>query len=62
MANKDQHKDEIISNKDENLELNPEMLEKVAGGGRFFTTDPIDPDFDTYMYYGEEVWEKYYKQ
>ena len=38
------------------------MLEKVAGGReRHFTLDSNDPDFDTYMYYGEEYGEKYCK-
>lgn len=49
--------DNYFSNKDEYFELNSDMLEKVASGK--FTLDPNDPDFDTYMYYGEEYWEKY---
>ena len=55
MTKKNPQNDGYFSNSDENFELNPDMLEKVAGGReRHFTLDPNDPDFDTYMYYGEE--------
>ena len=62
MTKKNPQNDGYFSNSDENFELNPDMLEKVAGGReRHFTLDPNAPDFDTYMYYGEEYWEKYCK-
>ncbi len=55
--NNDNYYSNYFSNSDEAFELNPDMLEKVAGGK--YTLDPNDPDFDTFMYYGEEYWEKY---
>ena len=62
MTKKNPQNDGYFSNSDENFELNPDMLEKVAGRReRHFTLDPNAPDFDTYMYYGEEYWEKYCK-
>ena len=62
MTKKNPQNDGYFSNSDENFELNSDLLEKVAGGReRHFTLDPNDPDFDTYMYYGEEYWEKYCK-
>ena len=51
MTKKNPQKDGYFSNSDENFELNPDMLEKVAGGR----------EFDTFMYYGKEIWEQYYK-
>ena len=62
MEKKNPQKDGYFSYSDENFELNPDMLEKVAGGReRHYTEDPNDPDFDTFMYYGKEIWEAYYK-
>jgi hypothetical protein len=62
MTKKNPQNDGYFSNSDENFELNPDLLEKVAGGReRHFTLDPNAPDFDTFMYYGEEYWEKYCK-
>ena len=50
MTKKNPQKDGYFSNSDENF-----------AGGREFTEDPNDPDFDTFMYYGKEIWEAYYK-
>ena len=62
MTKKNPQNDGYFSTSDENFELHPALLEKVAGGReRHFTLDSNDPDFDTYMYYGEEYWEKYCK-